>query len=176
MPDLVYYDQLTSSPFGPLWLAVSPFGLVAVEWDCPEMQFTQALQHRLVAVGRRGLLQRDAAGAAHACRELAEYLAGRRKAFTLPIDWDVLNEFQRKVLQATYEIPCGETRTYAQIARQIGRPNAARAVGRAEATNPMPLILPCHRVVGSDGRLHGYGGPGGIRMKEWLLNLERKAS
>jgi O-6-methylguanine DNA methyltransferase len=75
-------------------------------------------------------------------------------------------------LRATYEIPYGETRTYKQIAEVIGAPGAARAVGRAEATNPMPVVLPCHRVLGSDGKLHGYGAGAGLETKTWLLKLE----
>jgi methylated-DNA-[protein]-cysteine S-methyltransferase len=77
------------------------------------------------------------------------------------------------VLRITSQIPYGETRTYQEIAVQIGKQHAARAVGRVEATNPIPLIIPCHRVLGSDGTLHGYGGPGGIKLKAWLLDLEK---
>ena len=87
---------------------------------------------------------------------------------------EILTGFQRLALQATFAIPYGRTATYAEIASQLGNPRLARAVGRAEATNPMPLVLPCHRVLGTDGKLHGYGGPGGIGMKEWLLALERQ--
>jgi methylated-DNA-[protein]-cysteine S-methyltransferase len=84
----------------------------------------------------------------------------------------LLRPFQREVLQITFEIPYGETRTYSDIAHQMGRERAARAVGRAEATNPMPLVVPCHRVIGSDGKLHGYGGGEGLKTKEWLLKME----
>jgi O-6-methylguanine DNA methyltransferase len=69
-------------------------------------------------------------------------------------------------------IPYGQTRTYREIAAQIGTPNAPRAVGRANATNPMPLVIPCHRVIGTDGKLHGYGGAGGLKTKRWLLTME----
>jgi O-6-methylguanine DNA methyltransferase len=101
-----------------------------------------------------------------------KYLAGQQRTFTFAIDWTVLRPFQQSVLQATYEIPYGETRTYKEIAERIGRPRAARAVGRAEATNPMPLVLPCHRVIGRDGKLHGYGLAEGVKTKEWLLKME----
>ena len=80
--------------------------------------------------------------------------------------------FQVEALQATYNIAFGQVATYKEIAHQIGKPRAARGVGRAEATNPMPLVIPCHRVIGSDGGLHGYGGRGGLRTKAWLLRLE----
>jgi methylated-DNA-[protein]-cysteine S-methyltransferase len=105
-------------------------------------------------------------------RELSEYLTGRRHQFTISIDWSVMWPFQQAALQATFTIPYGETRTYGELATQIGRPRAASAVGRAEATNPMPLVIPCHRVIGADGKLHGYGGGEGLPTKEWLLKME----
>jgi methylated-DNA-[protein]-cysteine S-methyltransferase len=103
-------------------------------------------------------------------RELREYAEGKRRQFTLPLDWSAVKPFQRTVLQVADSIKYGETRTYAWIAREIGKPRAARAVGRALATNPIPIILPCHRVLGSDGGLHGYGG--GLPLKRKLLELE----
>lgn len=107
---------------------------------------------------------------AHLARELVEYAQGTRREFTVPLDWSRLTPFQRKVLRATARIPFGETRSYAWVARQIGKPRAARAVGRALATNPLPIVLPCHRVLASDGGLHGYGG--GLALKKKLLKLE----
>jgi methylated-DNA-[protein]-cysteine S-methyltransferase len=103
---------------------------------------------------------------------LREYLKGKRRDFTFAIDWSTLKPFQLKTLKAVYAIPYGETQTYADIAIQIGHPNAYRAVGRANATNPMPLVIPCHRVIGKDGKLHGYGGGDGLPTKEWLLKME----
>jgi O-6-methylguanine DNA methyltransferase len=108
-----------------------------------------------------------------AIQQIQEYLKGERRAFTLPIDWRGLTPFQIRSLQAAVEIPYGETATYSDIARWIGAPRAARAVGRAMATNPVPLVLPCHRVVGKDGGLNGYRAPGGVKTKAWLLNLEK---
>jgi methylated-DNA-[protein]-cysteine S-methyltransferase len=84
-----------------------------------------------------------------------------------------MSPFQVQALQLTLNIPYGQTSTYKEIALRLGKPLSARAVGRAEATNPIPLVIPCHRVLGSDGGLHGYGGPGGIKLKAWLLALER---
>jgi len=103
-------------------------------------------------------------------QELQEYAAGRNREFHMSLDWSTIKPFQRAVLKVTSRIPFGETRTYAWVAQQIGKPRAARAVGRALATNPIPIILPCHRVIGSDGGLHGYGG--GLPLKARLLRLE----
>jgi methylated-DNA-[protein]-cysteine S-methyltransferase len=103
-------------------------------------------------------------------RELSEYAEGRRRRFELKLDWSAIKPFQRAVLQAAFKIPFGETRTYGWIAREIGKPQASRAVGRALATNPIPIVLPCHRVLASDGGLHGYAG--GLPLKKKLLQLE----
>ena len=111
-------------------------------------------------------------GLAKSLAQMVEYLDGARRDFDLQIDWSVLTPFQQSVLQATFAIPYGQTRTYAQIAQQVGNPRAARAVGRAEATNPMPVVIPCHRVVGTDGKLHGYGAGDGLKTKAWLLEME----
>jgi O-6-methylguanine DNA methyltransferase len=107
---------------------------------------------------------------ARARRELVEYLEGRRAFFDVPWDPAVLGEFQGRVLGITARIPFGEVRSYGWIAKAIGDPAAARAVGTALATNPVPLIIPCHRVVKSDGSLGGYSFPG--MRKAWLLDLE----
>ncbi len=106
-------------------------------------------------------------------RELREYASGRLREFRVPLDWSSIKSFQRAVLETTNKIPFGETRTYAWIAREIGKPQASRAVGRALGANPIPIILPCHRVIGSDGGLHGYGG--GLPLKAKLLKLEGAA-
>ena len=152
---------------GDLWAAVSENGLVAVEFPSTQDDFSAWLQTQHNA---RIEFAPEALG--NVLIQLREYAAGQRKEFSLPIDWSVLHEFQRKALRATFEIPYGETRTYKEIAEQIGAPRAARAVGRAEATNPMPVVLPCHRVVGSDRKLHGYGAGAGLETKTWLLKLE----
>ena len=142
-------------------------GLVVVEFNMDQNEFTNYVQARFNRLAKFAPRR-----VAKAARQLREYLAGKRRGFTVSIDWSVLRPFQRSALEATYAIPFGETRTYGELAHQIGRPRAARAVGRAEATNPMPLIIPCHRVVGADGKLHGYGGGDGLPTKEWLLKME----
>ena len=103
--------------------------------------------------------------------QLDEYFRGERKAFDLPLA-PKGTDFQKKVWNALQKIPYGETKTYGEIAAAVGNPKAARAVGMANNKNPIGIIIPCHRVVGADGKLVGYAG--GMDKKEWLLQLERK--
>ena len=163
----LYIGETVETPIGSLWLAVSDLGLVAVECDLTQAEFEAYLVKRF-----KRSVQSDTARVREASGQIEEYLSSFLRTFTLEIDWTVLRTFQQAVLQATCEIPYGETRTYKEIAERIGRPRAARAVGRAEATNPMPLVIPCHRVIGVDGKLHGYGLAEGVKTKEWLLTME----
>jgi len=163
----LYLGELKGTPLGNLWLAVSDLGLVAVEWSHSQAEFEAYLTKRF-----KRRVEHDPDKVRDTARELSEYLTGKRRQFTIPIDWSLMRSFQQAALQATFAIPYGETRTYGELAAQIGRPRAARAVGRAEATNPMPLVIPCHRVIGADGKLHDYGGGEGLPTKEWLLRLE----
>lgn len=112
-------------------------------------------------------------GPSEAARQLAQYLAGARRHFELPLR-PLGTAFARAAWNALSEIPFGETRSYAQQAARLGKPRAVRAVGRANATNPLPIVIPCHRVIGSDGSLTGFGG--GIEAKSWLLALESPQS
>src|SRR5687767_11504608 len=157
--------ELNGTPLGDLRLAASDLGLVAVEWT-DSHHFDSFLQR----LNRP--IEPNAKKIAPYAREVGEYLSGRRNAFTIPIDWSLFRPFQREALQAVFRIPYGETCTYRDIALEIGRPGASRAVGRANATNPMPLVIPCHRVIGRDGKLRGYGGGEGLKTKEWLLRME----
>jgi methylated-DNA-[protein]-cysteine S-methyltransferase len=108
-----------------------------------------------------------------ACRQLEEYFAGTRKEFDLPLHLSG-SDFQVQVLKELQQIPYGETTSYGEIARRIGRPKAMRAVGAANGRNPIPIIIPCHRVIGSSGDLTGFGG--GLDTKEALLRLEAENS
>jgi methylated-DNA-[protein]-cysteine S-methyltransferase len=159
---------LPSSPIGPMWVAISEIGLVMVDWNMPQIEF----EHQVVQRLHRTIVY-DEKRTAVAVDQLDEYLCGNLHQFSLPLDLSNLTPFQQRVLHLTYQIPYGQTCTYKEIAIQVGKPNAARAVGRVEATNPIPIVIPCHRVLGSDGSLHGYGGPGGIKLKAWLLQLEQ---
>lgn len=162
----VYLGELNGTPLGDFRLAASDLGLLAVEWadNQPELDAYLQKLKRPIEPNQKKI--------APYARELREYLQVKRTAFTIPIDWTPFTSFQCEALQAVFRIPYGETRTYIDIAREIGRPHAYRAVGAANAMNPMPIIVPCHRVIGVDGKLHGYGGKGGLKTKEWLLKME----
>lgn len=120
-------------------------------------------------IQREGVLWEEVGLLEAAKRELLEYLEGRRREFDLPLKPEG-TEFQKRVWKALLTIPYGETRSYGQIAAQIGNPKACRAVGMANHKNPLPIVIPCHRVIGSGGSLVGYGG--GLDRKVWLLKLE----
>ncbi len=105
-----------------------------------------------------------------ACEELAAWFAGQRRSFGIPLNPVSGTAFQRRVWQEMRRIPWGTTISYAELARRIGRPAAARAVGAASGRNPLPIVIPCHRVIGSDGSLTGYGG--GLALKRLLLEQE----
>ena len=165
-PGPIYIGELNGTPLGDFRLAVSDFGLVTIEWADSQLEFDSYLA-RL-----KRPLQPNQKKVAPYAKELREYLVGKRTAFTIPIDWTLFTPFQREALQAVFRIPYGETRTYIDIAREIDRPHAYRAVGSANAMNPMPIVVPCHRVIGTDGKLHGYGGGEGLKTKEWLWKME----
>lgn len=163
----VCIGNLPSSPLGPIWAALSGRGLVAIHVGSNRDDFLRSVEK----LGFRDIAY-DLGGTRDALDQMAEYLEGERETFDLSIDWSVLTPFQEQVLRATFDIPRGQVATYGDLARQLGKPRAARAVGRAEATNPMPVVIPCHRVVGADGGLHGYGAGEGLDTKAWLLRLE----
>jgi O-6-methylguanine DNA methyltransferase len=164
----IFWDGIAVEPFGTVWAAVRDQKLVAVQIGGDADGFNQMLANRY-----HGKLTRSEDQAAAVIHQIEAYLHGERKTFEVQIDWAVMSAFQNKVLQAVYAIPYGETRSYAQIANQVGKPKAARAVGRANATNPIPLVIPCHRVIGANGSLRGYGSGEGIQTKAWLLQLEK---
>jgi methylated-DNA-[protein]-cysteine S-methyltransferase len=163
----IWIGDLQDTPLGVIWLAKSKDGLVAVNlWGERESFVLQ--------VGK--LTGADPVYAPEQLtaetQQLTEYFGGQRQRFELAIDWSVMTPFQQEALQIVFDIEYGRTRTYGDIAQQLGKPKAVRAVGRANATNPMAIIIPCHRVLGADGRLHGYSAPGGVETKAWLLRLE----
>jgi methylated-DNA-[protein]-cysteine S-methyltransferase len=162
---------LSDSPVGIVWVAASERGLAAIEIGVNEDSLLATLHHRGLEITAPGSGQAiDIANQALA--QIREYLAGERQDFDLPVNWSQLTPFQSLVLREVYAIPFGKVSTYGEIARKLGKPGASRAVGRANATNPIPLVIPCHRVIGQDGSLRGYGTGNGIETKAWLLRLE----
>lgn len=111
---------------------------------------------------------------AEAERQLRAYFAGALTCFSIPVEFRRGSDFERAVWAAIAEIPYGETRSYGEIARSVGQPEAAQAVGAACNRNPVPILVPCHRVIGADGKLVGFGG--GLHRKRWLLQLEARVS
>lgn len=163
----IWITVAAPTPIGSIWLALSEQGLVAVSlWN------DGAGFRRWVVEMTGGEVMEDEAKTGDAAAQIIAYLNGSRHTFDLPIDWSVMSRAQADILRLVQAIPYGQKRTYGDIARELGQPGAARAVGRANATNPMPLVIPCHRVVGSDGKLHGFSAPGGLETKAWLLRLE----
>lgn len=154
------------SPIGPLAVAVSPVGVceIGFGWLEDDDQFAR----RLISRGFRPV--RDPFAIAPVARELTEYLAGETNRFAVPVDLAGVSDFSRAVLEATAAVPFGETRTYAEIAAAIGKPGATRAVGNALNKNPVPLIVPCHRIVPTGGGIGNYAGT--PALKEQLLTLE----
>jgi methylated-DNA-[protein]-cysteine S-methyltransferase len=149
-----------ASPVGTLRLVASDTGLVAILW--PNERPGRVPLGATVEDDAHPILVRAAA-------QVDDYFAGKLRAFDVPLDFRG-TDFQRSVWQALLTIPFGETRSYVQIARQIGRPTASRAVGAANGRNPVSIIAPCHRVIGTNGTLTGFAG--GLEAKRMLLDLE----
>jgi methylated-DNA-[protein]-cysteine S-methyltransferase len=156
-----YHFKTMPSPVGVLTLVASDKGLAAILWenDAPDRvrlgELVESKDHPILV---------------EAEQQLMSYFAGQLKKFTVRLDFATGTDFQRKVWQALITIPFGETRSYAQIAEQIGHPTAVRAVGAANGRNPISIIAPCHRVIGSNGKLTGFAG--GLEAKSLLLELE----
>jgi len=159
------------SPVGPLFLAASERGLVALEFDArlPGQQTIRPNPRDLCAETRSMQFAESAETLRAYTREMEQYFAGDRREFTFGLDLRG-TDFQVACWRALLAIPYGETRTYADIARAVGRPQGFRAVGMANNRNPIAIVVPCHRVIASDGTLCGYGG--GLDVKRRLLELE----
>lgn len=155
------------TPVGELLLAVTPRGLVMVSYldifgaDASLRELAARVSPRVIE---------DAAAVDEPRRQLDEYFERRRRTFELPIDWSLVGGFGRQVLDRTARIPYGEVATYGTVARDIGKPSAARATGNALGANPIPIVVPCHRVVPTGGKIGNYGG--GPERKRQLLTLE----
>ena len=161
--DVAY--ELHDSPVGTLFVAVTPRGVCEIHYDADPQVEAERLARLF---GSRVL--RSPRPTDDARRQLDEYFAGERRDFDLPVDLSPARDFGRAVLEQLARVPYGELTTYGTLAAQAGRPRAARAVGTVMNRNPVPIVLPCHRVVGSSGSLVGYAG--GLDRKRTLLELE----
>jgi methylated-DNA-[protein]-cysteine S-methyltransferase len=156
-----YAHKFVDTPVGKLTLVASELGLAAILWENDKPTRVRLDQ---------GVFDETNSILVNAETQLLEYFAGTRQIFSLPLDF-VGTEFQKNVWQALLTIPYGETRSYWQIARQLGNEKAVRAVGAANGKNPISIIAPCHRVIGASGELTGFAG--GLAAKTLLLDLER---
>jgi methylated-DNA-[protein]-cysteine S-methyltransferase len=160
---VTYHSKTIWSPVGELTLVADDRGLAAILWenDRPDRVRLGTLEEN---ADHPVLVETE--------RQLGEYFAGERRAFDVPLSF-AGTDFQKRVWAALLAIPFGETRSYGEIADQLGAPGASRAVGAANGRNPISIIAPCHRVVGSNGKLTGFAG--GLEAKAFLLDLERAA-
>lgn len=164
--DVAY--EIHESPFGPLVVSATRAGLVRVALSVEnEAAVLEDLAQRIS--GR--ILKTDRPQITKARVQLDQYFEGKRRKFRLKLDWQLVHGFRREVLAATKEIPYGDTRSYTDMAVEAGSPKAVRAAGSALATNPLPIVVPCHRVLKSDGQVGSYLG--GSSMKKELLEMEK---
>ena len=161
---VVHYCSLRS-PFGRVLVAATEEGLVRVSFRCSEASFVAELRRGLAAEPVR-----SAARTADIVHQLRAYFAGERRTFDVRLDLGDVTPFQRRVLMAAASVPAGQVVSYGEIARRIGQPRGSRAVGQALGHNPIPIVIPCHRVVAAGGRIGGYTG--GLGVKRKLLRIE----
>jgi methylated-DNA-[protein]-cysteine S-methyltransferase len=154
------------SPFGTMLVAATKRGLVRLAF--PEEPAESVLERLARRISPRIVETSD--GLDSIRRELDEYFSGHRRRFELPLDWTLVGPFGRRVLRVTAEIPYGGVLSYREVAADAGSPRGSRAAGNALGANPIPIVIPCHRVLRSGGALGGYGG--GVERKRWLLELE----
>jgi O-6-methylguanine DNA methyltransferase len=161
---LLHWDVI-DSPLGPLYLAASARGLCNVHFGLSEADF-------LAELDPLARTERSREALAPIAAQLRDYFGRARDSFDLPLDLGRVTPFQLSVLRAVQTIPIGTVWTYGQMARAIGKPRASQAVGQALGRNPVPIVIPCHRVIAADGSLGGYSGGGGLASKRLLLDLE----
>ncbi len=154
------------SPFGALLAATTPRGLVRLAF--PEEGVDGVLERLALRISPRIVESKSPLDGVR--RELEDYFSGSRQSFDLPLDWSLIGPFARRVLGVTSEIPYGGVLSYTQVAAEAGSPRGSRAAGNALGSNPIPIVIPCHRVLRGNGALGGYAG--GLERKRWLLDLE----
>ncbi|RKN42387.1 methylated-DNA--[protein]-cysteine S-methyltransferase [Streptomyces hoynatensis] len=159
------------TPIGPLLLAATAAGLVSVVFHADARVTRRALVRLEAGLGLRPRRSAEDALLARAVRDLDAYFAGELRRFALPLDWSLVSGFTERVLrELAASVPFGSVVGYRELAERVGEPDAARAVGAAMGANPLPVIVPCHRVVAADGGIGGFGG--GLETKRSLLALE----
>jgi methylated-DNA-[protein]-cysteine S-methyltransferase len=165
--EVVFYGKLHHPTITTLYLAMRKKKVIAIKFGITEKKFLQQIEKQFKTPAYFAPDKTDMALA-----QVKKYLNGQHTNFGFLIDISPLSDFQQQVLQATQQIPRGRIATYMEIARQIGKPKAVRAVGQALGRNPIPIVIPCHRVIASNGSLGGYSGGGGLETKAKLLQLE----
>ena len=161
---LIQWGEM-NSPLGRLYVAVSGRGLCALDFGRGEAEFLKRFDPR----ARR---EKNPKSVERIMVQLSEYFAGKRSRFDLAVDLSTLTQFQKTVLEVTCRIAPGKVWTYHRVAEAMRRPRSSRPVGQALARNPVPIVIPCHRVIASNGALRGYSGGSGLKAKRWLLQLE----
>ena len=164
---VLYYGVMEESPVGSIFIAVGDHGVVAIELDVKEEAFVSRIRSKF-----RAVVIHSPERVQGVIEQLQEYFEGKRSSFRLNLYLNDLTHFQKRVLKATLDIPRGQITTYGEMARRLGKAQWARAVGQALARNPIPIVIPCHRVLAADGSLHGYSGGRGIETKAKLLQME----
>ncbi|OIJ89105.1 methylated-DNA--[protein]-cysteine S-methyltransferase [Streptomyces colonosanans] len=171
-----HYEQqvvwtVAVTDIGPLLLAATRDGLVNVVFHATDAVRDRALERLASRLGAELVEDPGSPLLAEAIRQMAAYFAGERRDFELPLDWSLITGFNRQVLrELASTVPCGTVVGYGDLAGRVGQPGAAQAVGMAMGSNPLPVVVPCHRVVESDGGIGGFGG--GLETKRKLLALE----
>lgn len=162
---------VVGTAIGPLMLAATPDGLVSVVFHATPQVCGKMLERLASRLGAEPVEDPGSALLSEPIRQLEEYFAGRRRDFELPLDWSLISGFNRQVLRVlASSVPFGAVVGYGDLAGRVGQPGAAQAVGMAMGANPLPVVVPCHRVVESDGGIGGFGG--GLETKRKLLALE----
>jgi len=165
--EAVFFGSLTHKLAGTIYIATRMNKLILVDFGVTKKEFIAQIEKTF------GQFPHCDPSRIHGITiQVQDYLNGKRNDFDISLDLNQLTNFQRQVLMATLKIPRGQLATYGEIAHQIGNPKSVRAVGQALGRNPMPIVIPCHRVIASDGSLGGYSGGGGLETKVKLLRLE----
>lgn len=163
----ISFGMIPATILGNVWVAISKDGLIAVDFDLDEDEFSKETR-KLTGAG--ALYSNEAIE--EIASQVTQYLEGKSTQIDYPVDLSTVSSFQRRVLEEAAKIARGQYVTYGDIARSIGKPNASQAVGQALRWNPVPIVIPCHRVLSADGSLGGYGGRMGSERKIKLLKLE----